>query len=102
MNSEWRFSRKATAGACECGADGSSEFLPARRPLDEELGAVMELNVWFELKSFVHGKDRAGLKLSRFKIEGGLRAIVDRGSGRLYVFKVSPFQFPRHDCQSPS
>jgi hypothetical protein len=48
------FSGQTRAGTGEGGTDGGGELLPARRPLDEEPGLVMEINQVFELESFSH------------------------------------------------
>ncbi len=55
-NSVGSFSGQARAGAGKGGTDGSGEFLPARRPLDQELGSVVEVSHFFELESFGHGE----------------------------------------------
>jgi hypothetical protein len=54
-DAEGGFSGEARAGAGEGGADVGGELLPARRPLDEELGSVVEGDEFFELESFGHG-----------------------------------------------
>ena len=48
------FSGQRRGGTGEGGTDGSSEFLPARRPLDQKLGRVVEVSHFFELESRGH------------------------------------------------
>ena len=55
-NSVRSFSSQTRAGTGEGGTDGGGEFLPARRPLDQELGSVVEVSEFFELESFGHNE----------------------------------------------
>jgi hypothetical protein len=48
------FSSQARAGAGEGGTDVGGELLPARRPLDQKLGSVVEGGEFFELESTGH------------------------------------------------
>jgi hypothetical protein len=50
------FSGQTRAGTGEGGTDGGGELLPARRPLDEELGGIVEMGQVFELESFTHNE----------------------------------------------
>jgi hypothetical protein len=52
------FSGQARAGAGEGGTDIGGELLPAGRPLDEELGSLVEVGEFFELESFGHGESK--------------------------------------------
>ena len=54
-DSKGSFSGETRRGAGESGADGGGELLPARRPLDQELGSVVEGGGFFGLESFNHG-----------------------------------------------
>jgi hypothetical protein len=51
-----RFTGEARAGAGEGRTDGGDEFLPARRPLDQQFGRVVKFDDRdvFELESFRH------------------------------------------------
>ena len=49
------FAGEAGAGAGKGGADGSDKLVPTRRPLDQELGSVVEVGGGFELESVGHG-----------------------------------------------
>ena len=48
------FSGQTRAGTGKGWTDGGGELLPARRPLDEELGGVVEMGGSFELESVSH------------------------------------------------
>jgi hypothetical protein len=60
------FPGQASAGAAKGGADRGDELVPGRRPLDQELGRLVELGRFFELESVGHGElsnvDLRGLK----------------------------------------
>ncbi len=53
-NSVGSFSGQPRGGAGEGGTDGGGEFLPARRPLHQKLGSVVEASEFFELESVGH------------------------------------------------
>jgi len=59
-NSVGSFSGQARGGAGEGGTDGGGEFLPARRPLDQKLGSVVEVSEFFELESVGHDEFECG------------------------------------------
>lgn len=57
-NSMGSFSGQARGGEGEGGTDGGGELLPARGPLDQELGSLVEVGEFFELESVGHDLNR--------------------------------------------
>jgi hypothetical protein len=53
-DAERGFAGETCAGASEGGTDVGGKFVPARRPLDEELGSVVAGGQFYELESFDH------------------------------------------------
>ena len=64
---EGSFPGEARAGTGQRGTDVGGELLPARGPLDQEPGSVMERGEFFELESFDHRE--INLEMQRLKAQ---------------------------------
>ena len=62
-NSVRGFASQAFARAPECRPDGGDEILPARRPFDQQLGRIVELNDHYFVELESHGQGVSVLRL---------------------------------------